>query len=407
VEVNKSEPLLKSRVEREVEKERLFSHLKLSTKLIHENLALVEKFFGQTGYSEAFSVEDAEDHAFMRRAASRKKRRVKRTDIKLEVESLSRSVEGLQLNKQLLHPSLTVREILLSRFDEQGSPPLTFSNNVNDKILHGKFQFLNQYIIGENVRLAPPSTNRGCDCTDCSLGSCICVATSKSYTRRPNGMAVLSSEYIKREIDPTGLHSEITECNELCSCGPDCFNRVVSKGCTVPLEIFLTKKCGYGARSSQNIVEGQFIQAYFGEVITLAELLRREDAENDGDPSYIYSLDWFTEQTNSTMYFVDSKYCGSAMRFVNHSCNPNARCFTVQTHKEDRKVYYLAFFAIRDIPAGTEIRIDYLGGRESNLHQADGEDSDDLVKCHCGEKNCRGTFWIPGTKARRRRRKGQ
>ncbi|KIW70123.1 hypothetical protein PV04_02425 [Phialophora macrospora] len=415
VEVDKLEQLPKSGAEREAEKNRLFSQLRLSTKLVHENPALVERYFGQTGYSKAFSVEDEEEHAFMKRAASKKKRRVKRTDIKLEIESISRSVEGLQLNKQLIHPSLTGRAILLSRFDEQGSPPLTFSNDVNDKILHGKFQFLNQYIIGEKVRPAPPSTNRGCECTDCSLGSCICVTTSKSYTRRPDGMVVLSDEYIKREIDPAGPHSEITECNELCRCGQDCFNRVVGKGCTVPLEIFHTKKCGYGARSSQNIVKGQFIEVYFGEVITLAELLRREDAENDDDPSYIYSLDWFTGTTNNAIYYVDGKYCGSAMRFVNHSCNPNARCFTVQTHKEDRKLYYLAFFAIRDIPAGTEIRIDYRGERASKMssqeeadsHQANGEDSDDLVKCHCGEKNCRGTFWIPGVKARRRRRKRQ
>ena len=84
------------------------------------------------------------------------------------------------------------------------------------------------------------------------------------------------------------------------------------------------------------------------------------------------------------------------MRFVNHSCDPNARCFTVQIHKEDRKVYFLAFFAIKDIEAGAEIRIDYHGeGATDDASQDEaarpgvdenGELSDDLVRCQCGEK---------------------
>ncbi|EXJ61813.1 hypothetical protein A1O7_02243 [Cladophialophora yegresii CBS 114405] len=407
-------PLPKSRAEREAERKRLFTQLKHSTQLVQESPALVEQYFGQTGYSKAFSVENEEEQAFMRRAASKKKRRVNRRDIRLEVESLTQSVEGLRLNTKLIHPSRTARDILTSRFDEQVTPPLTFSNDVNDKRLHGKFQFINQYILGEKVRPAPASTNRGCKCTDCSLSSCVCFTKVRTYTRRPDGIVVLSDECIEREIEPDGPHYEITECNEFCRCARNCLNRVVSKGRTVPLEIFQTQKYGFGVRSSQDIVKGQFIELYLGEVITEAELARREEAENDDDPAYIYSLDWFAKMSNSTTYHVDGKYFGSAMRFVNHSCNPNARCFTVQTHKEDRKLYYLAFFAIRDIPAGTEILIDYLGEgaleaesqEEANADSlaAYGQESDDLVKCQCGEKNCRGILWKPGVKARRRRR---
>ncbi|ETI19741.1 hypothetical protein G647_08754 [Cladophialophora carrionii CBS 160.54] len=410
-------PPPKSKVEREAERKRLFKQLKHSTQLVQENPTLVEQYFGQTGYSKAFSVEDEEEQAFMQRAASKKKRRVNRSDIQLEVESLTQSVEGLRLNTKLIHPSRTARDILTSRFDEQVWPPLTFFNDVDDKRLHGKFQFINRYILGEKVRPAPASTNRGCECTDCSLSSCICFTENRTYSRRPDGIVVLSDECIEREMEPQGPHYEITECNEVCSCGPDCLNRVVSKGRTVPLEIFQTQKCGFGVRSSQAIVKGQFIELYLGEVLTEAELARREEAENDDDPAYIYSLDWFSPLSNNTTYHVDGKYFGSAMRFVNHSCKPNARCFTVQTHKEDRKLYYLAFFAIRDIPAGTEIRIDYHGAGASEMPSQEevdpqslaayGQYSDDLTKCQCGEKKCRGILWTPGVKARRRRRKGQ
>ncbi len=95
------------------------------------------------------------------------------------------------------------------------------------------------------------------------------------------------------EIDPSGRHFEISECNELCSCGPDCWNRVVGRGRTVPLEVFETAKCGFGVRSSVDIVRGQFIELYLGEVITQQELERRENAKEKNASSYIYSLDWF------------------------------------------------------------------------------------------------------------------
>jgi len=172
----------------------------------------------------------------------------------------------------------------------------------------------------------------------------------------------------------------------------------------------------------KKIIKGQFIETYLGEVITEAELCRREDAVEEHEPSYIYSLDWFTMTNDKYKYHVDGKYFGTAMRFTNHSCNPNARCFTVQIHKGDRKVYYLAFFAIKDIPAGTEIRIDYFGsGGEQQLSPSqqqeddrdsldgkadvDGEMAEGLSRCYCGEKNCRKFLWAPGVKIRRRRRR--
>ena len=421
----------KSSVNSKLGRKELWHQLKESTKVAYEDPALVEHYFGQTGFSAAFSVKKEEDVLFMRKAASKKAKKTDRASIELDIEPLASTLSQLNLSKtKLVHPSRTARDILTSRFDEPIKPPLTFSNEVNSKRLHGKFQFIDRYILGDKVRPAPRSTNKGCRCSDCGLSSCLCFtkkvddevgkgkhdAQIRTYVRRPDGKVVLSDDFLIRELEPVGPHYEITECNEFCHCGPNCLNRVVGKGRTVALEIFQSQKCGFGVHSPEDIVKGQFIERYLGEVVTEAELLRREEAENDDDSSYIYSLDWFSKGTaqNNWIYHVDGKYFGSAMRFVNHSCDPNARCFTVQIHKEDRKVYFLAFFALKDIKAGVEIRIDYQGegALDGSLQEEAGHPefreggqlSDDLVRCQCGEKNCRGILWTPGVKDRRRRR---
>ncbi|EXJ91109.1 hypothetical protein A1O1_04216 [Capronia coronata CBS 617.96] len=409
------------------ERKQLFQKLRQSTQLAKERPEQVHRVFGQTGFSPLFSVED--DHERMRNLASKKKKKAPQYDTPLSTgNSLVSSLQRLQLG-EMVHPADSARDVLTSRFDENIVPPLTFANDVNQRRLNGKFQFTDRYIIGEGIKMAPASTNVGCSCKDCERSTCLCFTKAvpdavgkgvhheqiRTYVRRPDGIVVLSDKYIANELnpDPRISHFEVTECNDLCACGPDCWNRVVGKGRTVPLEIFETSRCGFGVRSSQDIVKGQFIELYLGEVITEAELRRREDTAEEEEPSYIYSLDWFGTP-NDKHYHVDGKYFGSAMRFVNHSCDPNARCFPVQLHKGDKRVYLLAFFAIQDIKAGVEIRISY-EGRDSIHHDPDsdakgdgdgeGEGDEELVRCYCGAKNCRKFLWPSNVKARRRRRK--
>ncbi|KIW88230.1 uncharacterized protein Z519_11341 [Cladophialophora bantiana CBS 173.52] len=390
------------------EKDSILVQLQQSTKLAHEKPELVERLFGTTGFSEVFSIAD--DLKFMRSVASKKKKATERGSIKLEIGSLSQSFDRLNLRKSLIHPARTARDILTRPFEEISNPPLTVSYDLNDTRLPGKFQFIDRYIIGSKVKRAPASTNSGCDCTDCALSTCKCFTKGSKgdekqvevYVRRPDGIVVLSDEYIAKGIVPHGEgRHEITECNEFCRCGDDCWNRVVCKGRTVPLEIFQTEKCGFGVRSSKDIVKGQFIERYLGEVVTETELEIREDAAEEHQPSYIYTLDWFNDDLNYKFNHVDGMYFGGAMRFANHSCNANAWCFPVQSHRKDKRVYDLAFFAIKDIKAGVEIRIDYRpdGGAD------DEKPSEDLVRCQCGEENCRGILWKPGVKTRRRRRR--
>ena len=129
----------------------------------------------------------------------------------------------------------------------------------------------------------------------------------------------------------------------------------------------------------------------------------RELANEDGAPSYVYSLDWFHQ--GKDIYYVDSLNFGTPTRFINHSCNPNCRTFTVMLNRADERVYGLAVFALCDIPAMTELRIDYNpqeAGRTYSVPRPE-DDDEDVVLCHCGERNCRVRLW-PGP--RRKRGKG-
>ncbi|KIX94850.1 uncharacterized protein Z520_09540 [Fonsecaea multimorphosa CBS 102226] len=397
----------KSKAQLANEKNAVLTQLKQSTKIAYEKPELVEQYFGTTGFSAVFSVDEGLE--FMRSAASKKSKKTNRSGIKLEIESLSTSFDQLRLTKSPIHPARAARDILISRFEEQSNPPLTFSNDINNRRLPGKFQFIDHYIISSKIKMAPPSTNSGCDCSSCTLSTCKCLTKEveggeiqvETYVRRPDGIVVLSDDYITRSLREGEVRHEITECNEHCGCGDDCWNRVVCKGRTVPLELFQTEKCGFGLRSSKDIVKGQFIERYLGEVITGAELELREDVAEDHQASYVYMLDWFGKIGHKDPYHVDGEYFGSAMRFVNHSCSPNTLCIPVQTHRKDKRVYDLAFFAIKDIKAGVEIRISYKNDGDPD----DEHTSEDLVKCQCGEDNCRGILWRPGVKTRRRRRR--
>lgn len=152
-----------------------------------------------------------------------------------------------------------------------------------------------------------------------------------------------------------------------------------------------------GLRCPQNIIKGQFIDLYLGEIITETELESRELA-TDGAPSYIFSLDWFQQKD---VYYVDSLNFGTPTRFLNHSCNPNCRVFTVILNHADKKVYGLAFFATRDIPAGTELNIDYNPQEAGKVYPRPqpGDDAG-VVLCQCGSRNCRVRLW-PGPKMKK------
>lgn len=188
----------------------------------------------------------------------------------------------------------------------------------------------------------------------------------------------------------------IYECNDNCKCGPYCRNKNVQFGRTIELEIFRTASGrGWGLRCRQDLLEGQFVDTYRGEVITDAEATRREESSSKAKSSYLYSLDKFQESEgldDSEIYVVDGEFMGGPTKFMNHSCEPNCRQYTVSYNKHDFRIYDIAFFACRDIPAGEELTFDYLDKEEDDEDEIQ-EVSPDAIPCLCGTRKCRRWLW--------------
>ena len=161
------------------EKKNLLQELKQDTVPIKTKLADVEKYFGQTGFSESFSTN--EDEIRLKRLASKKLRKVKRKRVTLDwgdilpTEPSNDRDDPDYSTIDLIHPIQQVKQLLTARFQEPHDPPLTFANDINDRRLNGKFQFVDRYIYCSGVRTANPTSNYGCGCQCfCNPGTCVC-----------------------------------------------------------------------------------------------------------------------------------------------------------------------------------------------------------------------------------------
>ncbi|KAF1956413.1 SET domain-containing protein [Byssothecium circinans] len=297
-----------------------------------------------------------------------------------------------------------------------------------------RFQYISDYVLRDGVYKADLDTQEGCQKCSPHMGrdigceytkKCDCLeyaAINEAAITDPQMLAAYNkakatgrdmrkfpkrfpyyAEGTKRQragtLVPFYLHSRrpIYECNDKCRCGPHCRNKNVQFGRTVELEIFKTGSGhgrGWGLRCRQKLYEGQFIDTYRGEVITDAEATRREEAaKSKTKASYLYSLDKFAESEGlqeEDLYVVDGEFMGGPTKFINHSCEPNCRQYTVSYNKHDPRVYDIAFFACRDIPAGEELTFDYLDKEEGEPIDDPGADA---IPCLCGAAKCRKWLW--------------
>jgi histone-lysine N-methyltransferase SUV39H len=322
---------------------------------------------------------------------------------------------------------------------------LYLENKVDDSTPSLSFQFINKYTYGEDVFQTPDDLFEGCQQCRPNMGQnvgceytqkCECLeyanvdeeklrstnlALYNSYMQRTSdGFDTLGLPkrfpYTKPNVDNPRIPQKlipyyresrypIYECNHKCRCGPRCKNRLVQKGRKVPLTIFRTSNGrGWGVYCNVNLVQGEFIDTYLGEVLTSQEADRREDAGGSEKNSYLYALDKFEGEgdvTADTCYVVDGQYMGGPTRFINHSCEPNCRQYTVSYNKHDNRLYHLAFFAYEDVPAGVELTFDYMDLDEVEedeailLREAALRDpqNQDQVRCNCGTRKCRGFLW--------------
>lgn len=228
-----------------------------------------------------------------------------------------------------------------------------------------------------------------CDCFQCLDASrCSCQAISE----------ILDSLQRKTYAYTKGLFTfnvpqgtEVIECNKFCGCGPRCQNRVAQQPRDVEIEIFDTKRCGWGARTLENVPKGKVVGTYTGKVI------RREDVDAIPEEHYGYLFDLDgteikNEENLGNRYTVDSYSCGNWTRFVNHSCNPNMVVYSVVYDTiPDVNMPYVAFVARQDIAAGTELTINYQPYLDEDF---DIKIKHDAERCECGTAQCRGWYRI-------------
>ena len=125
--------------------------------------------------------------------------------------------------------------------------------------------------------------------------------------------------------------------------------------------------------------KGQYVGCYVGESLTKAQADTRE--RNYIDCGLTISHLVFYE-AKSTTYAVDATRMGNAMRFINHSCDPNLEAKTVFTRGMHQPPH-LAFFCRKDVLVGTELTWKYNSASTSKTNTGG-------IECKCGASSCNG-----------------
>lgn len=155
-----------------------------------------------------------------------------------------------------------------------------------------------------------------------------------------------------------------------------------------------------GVRTQEAIKRGQFVDRYFGEVITSAEADRRRAASaiSQRKDVYLFGLDKFTDPASLDPRLrgppleVDGEFMSGPTRFINHSCDPNLRIFARVGDHADKHLHDLALFAIKEIQKGEELTFDYVDGVSLGDDERDGN-IEDMTRCLCGSSKCRKFLW--------------
>ncbi|CAG4927492.1 unnamed protein product [Colias eurytheme] len=163
-----------------------------------------------------------------------------------------------------------------------------------------------------------------------------------------------------------------------------CTNRVVGRvertgSLGVRVQVFRTATRGWGLRVRHRAARGTLLALYCGE------LLPADTADARAMDHYMFALDvkpdLLEQCSDKTQLCVDAARYGSAARFVNHSCRPNAAPVRVFTATRDLRLPAVALFALQDLPPLQEITFDY-GDKFWSVKSK-------WMKCECGMPECR------------------
>ncbi|XP_069482744.1 histone-lysine N-methyltransferase NSD2-like isoform X3 [Ambystoma mexicanum] len=246
---------------------------------------------------------------------------------------------------------------------------------------------------------------------------------------RRNGLKPPPYKHIKKskrygnvQIPPVDLE-QIPRCNckptaeKPCGFDSDCLNRMLMYECHPQVcpsgercqnlsftnlqypetRVIQTEGKGWGLVATRDLLKGEFVSEYVGELINEEECLARIRQAQEENASHFYML------TVDKDRIIDAGRKGNYSRFMNHSCQPNCETQKWTVNGSTR----VGLFALTDIPAGVELTYNY------NLECV----GNDKTVCRCGASNCSGFLGdrpkntptnssAKKTKKRRRRKTG-
>jgi hypothetical protein len=175
---------------------------------------------------------------------------------------------------------------------------------------------------------------------------------------------------------------KLHECGAECKDGRHCMLKLVQHGLPRDLEVFMTPdNRGWGVRCWHDIMAGDFISEYVGEILTSEEADLRENDEYFFDLQVVPVTERGAEGAISqgkSEFIIDGRARGNLTRFINHSCSPSliVQCIFVGKQRLPR----ICLFAWKDIQAGTELSYDY----------AQEHSGQNAFVCRCGAEGCKG-----------------
>ncbi|XP_060551037.1 histone-lysine N-methyltransferase EHMT1 isoform X6 [Pantherophis guttatus] len=289
----------------------------------------------------------------------------------LQCSSLNSQVwVTLQMNKTLKEsaPEKPAQvEKILSRDIARGYEriPIPCINSVDGEPCPVNYKYISQNCVTSPMNVDRNITHlQYCVCIDdCSSSKCMCGQLSMRCWYDRDGRLLPEFNTAEPPL--------IFECNHACSCWRNCRNRVVQNGLRTRLQLFRTRKMGWGVRTMQDIPLGTFVCEYVGELISDSEAnVREEDC-------YLFDLG----NKDRDVYCIDARFYGNVSRFINHFCEPNLIAVRVFMSHQDLRFPRIAFFSSRHIEAGEEIGFDY-GERFWNIKAK-------YFSCLCDSPKCR------------------
>ena len=173
---------------------------------------------------------------------------------------------------------------------------------------------------------------RGCDCRgSCTTSSCSCFANSRECSPDICGCDACT--------DPPGRPATQQRCRN--------DNLTMHRGTEVVIGHSEIPNAGWGCFAKRDLVKGEFLGEYVGEMISQEEADRRGQLYDIRNHSSLFML------TADVALDADRK--GNVMRYINHSSTPNTTPRTITVNGDNR----IGFFALQDIEAQTELTFNY------------------------------------------------